>query len=307
MELVPVLKIGEFQDELQRVIDAEFTCYSEADLKQNASLGERLCAILTRSNYTVSPDLLPLMPNLKIISTSGVGYDGIPVVAAREKNIVVTNTPEVLNKAVSELAVGLLLALLRRIPAADKFVRDGNWNSGIFPLSSDLAGKRVGIVGLGRIGQEIAQRLSGFDVTLAYSDPSQRQVPYEYFGDVLSLAHSMDILVICCPGGAATRHLINADVLSGLGSNGYLVNVSRGSVIDESALVDALKTGVIRGAALDVFEAEPLKNMALLQLPNTILTPHMASSTEETRHAMLLLALDNIRRVLGGAPALTPI
>jgi len=302
-----VLQIGEFPSAQQEIIDAEVRRYAEEDLQRNPAVSEGIEAILTRSSYQFPASLLASLPNLKIIATSGVGFDGIPVDAARSRGVIVTNTPGVLDAAVCELAIGLLLSLLRRIPSADRFVRDEAWAHELFPLTSSLAGKRIGIVGLGRIGQGIARRLAGFDVEIAYCGAKVDEVPYVMLGDVQELATFADILIVCCPGGDKTRHLINSAVLSALGPGGFLVNVSRGTVVDEAALIEALENGLIRGAALDVFEKEPLIGSRLATLSNVVLTPHAGSATEETRQTMLRLALDNIHRVLDGSRALTPV
>lgn len=302
-----VLQIGEFPSAQQDIIDAEVRRYAEEDLQRDPAVSGGIEAILTRSSYQLPASLLASLPNLKIIATSGVGFDGIPLDAARSRGVIVTNTPGVLDAAVCELAIGLLLSLLRRIPSADRFVRDEAWADGLFPLTSSLAGKRIGIVGLGRIGQGIARRLAGFDVEIAYSGSKVEGVPYAMISDVRELASFADILIVCCPGGDRTRHLIDGAVLSALGSSGFLVNVSRGTVVDEAALTDALENGLIRGAALDVFEKEPLIGSRLATLSNVVLTPHVGSATEETRHTMLRLALDNIHRVLDGSCALTPV
>ncbi|HEX7931855.1 MAG TPA: 2-hydroxyacid dehydrogenase [Paraburkholderia sp.] len=306
MERKKVLKIGVFPDELQRVIDAELQCYSEEQIMEDAALRAQIGAIITRSNYRISPELLDQLPMLSIIATSGVGYDGIPVAAARERGIVVTNTPGVLDSAVCELAVGLLLAMLRKIPAMDQYVRSGAWKTAPYSLTTGLAGKRVGIVGLGRIGGGIAERLIPFGVEIAYTGREQA-VSYGHFGDVQQLAYYADVLILSCPGGPATHHLVNAEVLKCLGSEGFLVNVARGSVIDETALAAALQDKVIRGAALDVFESEPLIESPLLHEANVVLAPHAGSATEETRRTMLRITLDNIHRVLDGHEALTPV
>lgn len=307
MHTSAVLQLGQFPPALQRIIDTEFPLrMTEADI---SIPGKAACigAILTRNNQAISTELLDCLPALRIIASSGVGYERIPVEAARSRHVTVTNTPGVLDATVGELAVGLLLALLRNIPAADRFVREGAWQHGVFPLASGLAGKRVGILGLGRIGQAVAQRLAGFDVSIAYCGSRPKDVPYTYIGSLAELAEQADILVVSCPGGDATRHLISADILRRLGADGYLLNVSRGSVVDEAALVAALEHGAIRGAALDVFEQEPLSGSRLTVLPNTVLTPHVGSATEETRQRMMRLALDNIHSVLAGKPALTPV
>ena len=299
--------VGAFPPDLQRVLDAEFRCHDAEVALANPELAGRIQGIITRSNVLLSKQVVTGLPNLKIIATCGVGYDGIPLAAARERKIVVTNTPGVLDDAVCELGVGILLALLRRIPAADQFTRSGKWASGMFPLATSLAGKRVGIVGLGRIGRGIAARLAGFGVTLAYTGSLHDDVPHPHFEKLHELARESDVLFICCRGGDSTRKLINASVLEALGPDGFLINMSRGSVVDEPALIHALQTGRIQGAGLDVYEGEPDIAPAFLTLPNTVLMPHIGSATRETRAVMLRLTLDNLHAVLGGGAALTPV
>lgn len=302
-----VLQIGQFPDNLQQQIDAELACHAEPALAADPELAGRIEAIVTRSNCRIEPELLARLPALKVIATSGVGYDGLPVAAARERGIVVTNTPGVLDDAVCELTLGLLLALLRKIPAMDHYVRSEQWSRTPYTMTNSLARKRVGIVGLGRIGRGIAARLEPFGVSIAYAGSRPQSVPYTRHDTVAALAAQVDILIVCCPGGPATHHLIDAAVLEHLGRDGFLVNVSRGTVVDEPALVRALESGTIRAAALDVFAAEPLTGSALLRLPNTVLSPHAGSATEETRQAMLRLMLDNVHAVLAGQSALTPV
>jgi lactate dehydrogenase-like 2-hydroxyacid dehydrogenase len=303
-----LLTIGQFPPSMQRVVDAEFDAHDEAAVQGSAALQGAVRAILTRSNYRVDAAWLDRLPKLAVIATSGVGHDGIPVAAARERGVVVTNTPGLLDAAVAELAIGLLLALLRRIPAADRFVREGGWRDGLFPLSSGLSGKRVGIVGLGRIGTGIARRLAGFEVEIAYTGTAPKPAAgLPFVASVGALADRSDVLIVCCRGGESTRGLVDAGVLARLGADGVLVNVARGTVVDEVALVAALASGTIRGAALDVFADEPLGDSPLRTLPNVVLSPHAGSATEETRRVMLRLALDNIHRVLAGEPALTPV
>lgn len=302
-----ILQVGQFPPALQAIIDNEFVSHPEQDLIDKPGLAHEVRAILTRSNYAIPVALLDRLPRLQVIATSGVGYDGIPVAAAQARAVVVTNTPGVLDSAVGELGVGVLLSLLRQIPQADRFVRSGQWETGLFPLATGLAGKFVGIVGLGRIGHSVARRLQGFEAAIGYHGSRPQAVAYEYFADLAALAERADVLIVCCPGGAATRHLVNADILRRLGPAGFLVNIARGTVVDESALVAALAQGGIAGAALDVFEQEPYGAGGLSQLPNTVLTPHIGSATVQTRERMLRLALDNIHRVLGGKPALTPV
>jgi hydroxypyruvate reductase len=239
----------------------------------------------------------------------GVGYDGIDVAAAIERGIPVTHTPNVLNDEVADLAMGLMLSAARRIPLADRYVRAGRWaKEGPMPLARKVSGARLGIVGLGRIGQAIADRAQAFGMSIAYTARSARaSLPYAFYPTAAALAAEVDFLIVITPGGAGTRHMINAEVLAALGSGGYLVNVARGSVVDEAALVDALQRGVIAGAGLDVFENEPHPLEALQALDNVVLTPHMASATVQTRQAMADLAADNLRAHFAGAPLLTPV
>jgi lactate dehydrogenase-like 2-hydroxyacid dehydrogenase len=255
----------------------------------------------------VPADLVARLPALEIIATNGVGYDLIPLALAQERGIVVTNTPDVLNAAVAELCVGTLLALLRHLPQADRFVRAGRWASAQFPLGVSLAGKHVGIVGMGRIGKEIARRLDTFGVTLAYHGRADQGLAWRYEADLVTLARDVDILIVMAPGGAATRHLIDAPVLAALGPQGYLVNVARGSLVDEAALIAALDAGGIAGAALDVFDNEPAIDARLFAFDNVLLTPHLGSATRETRAAMAQLMLDNLRSWFRSGRAVTAV
>ncbi|KWR87218.1 NAD(P)-dependent oxidoreductase [Cupriavidus sp. IDO] len=303
----PVLRIGVFEAAQQDAIDAEFRCVSEAEIAADGALRGAVRAIVTRSNYQVPAAVIDRLPALRVIATSGVGYDGIPVAHAARRGIVVTNTPGVLDAAVCELGIGLLLALLRRIPAADRHVRGGAWREDDFPLTTSLAGKRIGIVGLGRIGMGVAQRLAPFGVELAYTGTQRASLPYRYCDSPLALAASVDILILTCRATEQNRHLVDAALLAALGPDGYLLNLARGSVVDEAALCEALRAGTIRGAALDVFESEPLADSPLTALPNVLLSPHAGTATRETRAVMLRLMLDNAQAVLAGRAALTPV
>lgn len=302
-----ILQIGAFPPDVQAQLDGEFHCLLPADLERDAELAQEIEAIVTRSNQHVAEAVVASLPKLGIIATNGVGYDLIPLALAQQRGIVVSNTPEVLNAAVAELCVGTLLALLRQLPQADRFVRAGAWRDGTFPLSVSLAGKQVGIVGMGRIGKEIAHRLAPFGVTLAYHGRSDQRLDWRYEADLVTLARDVDILIVVAPGGAATRHLIGAEVLAALGPRGYLVNVARGSLVDEAALLAALESRAIAGAALDVFDNEPDIDARFFALDNVMLTPHIASATAETRAAMAQLMLDNLRAWFSTGKALTPV
>ncbi|MGN7159520.1 2-hydroxyacid dehydrogenase [Sphingomonas sp. SAFR-052] len=251
---------------------------------------------------------LDRLPALEIIASFGVGYDNVDAKAAAAQGVIVTNTPGVLDDEVADLAVGLLLATLRRIPQADAFVRAGQWPAGAFPLSPTLRGRRIGIIGLGAIGKAIARRLEAFGVAIAYHGRSRQEgVAYRYHDTPVALAKASDVVIAIVPGNSGTRHLIDAAVLEALGREGVLINVARGSVVDEAALVAALQDGIIGGAGLDVFEDEPHVLEALIAMPNVVLLPHIGSASVATRAAMGRLVVDNLVAWFDGRPALTPV
>jgi len=273
-----------------------------------AAVAPRIRGVVANGEAKVPRDLVAQLPALEVISVFGVGYDGVDVAAAHERGVPVTNTPAVLNDDVADLAIGLLIATARRIPQADRFVRTNEWPAGPIPLSRKVSGGRLGLVGMGRIGQAIAERALAFKMDVAYTSRSPRAgVGYTYHPDPASLAAAVDFLVVITPGGAATKGLIDARVLKALGPDGYLVNVARGSVVDEAALIDALQHGTIAGAGLDVFANEPNVPEALRKLPNVVLTPHIGSGTKQTREAMGQLVFDNLRAHFTGQPLLTPV
>jgi lactate dehydrogenase-like 2-hydroxyacid dehydrogenase len=277
-----------------------------------AAVAPRIRAIAASGDSTVSAALIEQLPALEIISVMGVGYDGVDVAAAKARGVMVTHTPDVLNDDVADLALGLMLSAARQLPAADRWVREGRWLSGNMPLARKMSGARLGIVGMGRIGQAIAQRALAFGMRIAYTARRTKPaLPYRYLPSAEALAAESDFLVLITPGGAGTRHLIDAKVLAALGSSspqkGILINVARGSVVDEAALIDALERGVIAGAGLDVFEAEPNVPERLRALPQVVLSPHIGSATADTRQAMADLAFDNLRRHLAGEPVRTPV
>ena len=256
----------------------------------------------------VSAELISQLPELEIISVMGVGYDGVDVAAAKARGVMVTHTPGVLNDDVADLALGLMLSAARQLPAADRYVRAGLWPQGPMPLARKMSGARLGLVGIGRIGQAIALRALAFGMSVAYTARHARpELPYAYAPDVTSLAEQVDYLVVITPGGAGTRKLIDARVLAALGPKGILINVARGSVVDEQALIEALEAGTIAGAGLDVFEDEPRVPDRLLALAKVVLTPHVGSATAQTRQAMADLALSNLVAHFAGKPVLTPV
>jgi lactate dehydrogenase-like 2-hydroxyacid dehydrogenase len=280
----------------------------ETDPAAFEAIAPQVRAVSGSGDSRIGADLIARLPALELISIMGVGYDGVDVTAAKARGVMVTHTPNVLNDDVADLAIGLMLCAARQLHAADRFVRSGQWLKGPMPLARKMSGARLGLVGMGRIGQAIAQRAQAFGMQIAYHTRSPKAgVPYAYHADLLSLARDSDFLVLITPGGAGTRHLVNAQVLQALGSKGILVNVARGSVVDEVALIEALEAGVIGGAALDVFEDEPRVPQRLMDLPQVVLVPHIGSATGQTRQAMADLAFGNLREHFAGRPVLTPV
>ncbi len=294
-----------------QMLQDEFTVHDrlhETGPAAFALAAKRIRAIAASGEAKVTRELIDRLPALEVISVFGVGYDGVDVAAAKEHGIPVSNTPDVLTDEVADMALALMLCVARRVPQADKFVRAGLWPAGAFPLTRKVSGARLGIVGLGRIGLAIAKRGAALGMSIAYTSRSAKpDSAHRYFASAAALAAEVDFLVAITPGGAGTRKLINAEVLRALGSKGYFINVARGSVADESALVEALQNGVIAGAGLDVYENEPHVPAALLALDNVVLTPHMASGTVQTRQAMADLALANLQAHFSGKPVLTPV
>lgn len=253
--------------------------------------------------------LIARLPALRAICSWGVGYETIDVGAAAARGVEVSNTPDVLDDCVADLAWGLLLATARRIVVADRYVRDGRWTElGGFPLSTRVSGKRLGVLGLGRIGRAIARRGCGFDIDVRYHGRAAKaDIPYRYEPSLTELARWADILIVACQGGPETRHLVDAPVLEALGPSGILINIARGSVVDQDALIRALAAGLVGGAGLDVLEGEPGAPEALRASERVVLTPHVGSATSDTRTAMERLVVDNVRAALGGRPLLTPV
>ena len=273
-----------------------------------AAAAPSIRAIAASGESKVPGSLIAQLPALKIISVMGVGYDGVDVAAAKAQGVMVTHTPDVLNDEVADTTLGLMLCAARQLPAADRYVRAGLWPKGPMPLQRKMTGARLGLVGMGRIAKAIAHRAMAFDMSIAYTARSAKpELPYRYLATPAALAAEVDFLVVITPGGAATRKLIDAAVLQALGPKGILVNVARGSVVDEAALIDALRNGTIGGAALDVFENEPNVPQALIDMPNVVLAPHIGSATRETRQAMADLALGNLKAHFAGQPLLTPV
>ncbi|TCM51442.1 2-hydroxyacid dehydrogenase [Kribbella sp. VKM Ac-2568] len=259
-----------------------------------AERGKDIVAV-ANSGATVDGAFLDKLPSLQIVASFGVGYDKIDATAAAERGVVVTNTPGVLDDEVADTALGLLLMTARELPQAERYLRAGKWNERAYPLApATLKGRTMGILGLGRIGEAIAHRAEAFGISIAYHNRRQKDVAYRYYPSLVEMARDVDILTIVIPGGDGTRHLVNAEVLEALGPDGILINVSRGTVVDEAALVDALRSRTILSAGLDVFEHEPAVHPGLLELDNAVLLPHVGSATVPTRDAMGRLVVENL-------------
>ncbi|QOZ77686.1 2-hydroxyacid dehydrogenase [Bradyrhizobium sp. CCBAU 53351] len=270
--------------------------------------GSTIRAIATRGELGASADLMKRLPALEIVTCYGVGTDAIDLTHARANGIRVTKTPDVLTADVADMAVGLLLAVARKIPQADRFVREGHWTKGNMPLVTRVTGKTAGVVGMGRVGAAVAKRLAAFDCEIAYFDVAGRvDLPYAFVPDLVELAHRAEFLIVTLAGGESTKGIVNGRVLDALGPDGILINVSRGSTVDETALLRALEAKLIKGAGLDVFWNEPNIDERLRFLDNTVLQPHHASGTTETRRAMGKLVRDNLTAHFVGAALITPV
>jgi lactate dehydrogenase-like 2-hydroxyacid dehydrogenase len=312
---IHVLMAGPQLPALAEPVEREFIVHKLWLAEDRAAfLAERaplIRGIVTNAPVGASAELIAALPRLEIISSSGVGLDAIDLAAARQRGVIVCSTPGVLDDCVADTGLALLLAVARRLCEADRFVRDGFWLKGRFPLATSLAGKTCGILGMGNIGQAVAKRAEAFGLRIAYSKPSPRSGPpfdgFDYFADPLDLARASDFLVLTLPGGPRTHHIVNAAMLDALGPSGFLINIARGSVVDEDALIQALSAGRIAGAGLDVFDDEPQVPPALLALDNVVLTPHIASGTHETRAAMSQLAFANLQAYFKGQPLLTRV
>lgn len=297
---VPVLIIGALLPSLQEAVERDFTAtrYWQLDDPKAwlAANGASIKAIVTTGAWGASSEVIEQLPNLEAIFSFGVGYDSIAVDLARDRGIVVTNTPGVLDDCVADTAMALTLDVMRRYSEAERFVRAGQWLKGKFPLATKIGGKKMGIVGLGNIGEAIAKRATAFDMDVHYHNRKAKPgVSYTYHEDLDKMIEACDVLVLAVPGGRSTDGLINAARLDLLGKKGFLVNIARGSVVDQPALIDALHEGRIAGAGLDVFDDEPNVPQALIELDNVVLLPHLASGTHETRQAMGDLVWANIQ------------
>jgi lactate dehydrogenase-like 2-hydroxyacid dehydrogenase len=308
-----ILQVGSYPDWDQTALDADYSIHRYFDATDKPAFltarGPSIRAIATRGDLGASAELIAACPNLEMIAVYGVGYDAVHMPSARARAIKVTNTPDVLTDDVADLAIGMILALSRGIHHAEAFVRNGSWAKGSFPLQRKVSGRRAGILGLGRIGFQIARRLAAFDMQVSYCSrtPKPGAEAWTYVGNPVDLARQSDILVVALAATTETRHIVGRDVIDALGPKGMLVNISRAANVDEAALLDALESGALGGTALDVFDGEPALNPRFLSAPNTLLQPHHGSGTVETRQAMGKLVRDNLAAHFSGRPLLTPV
>lgn len=296
-----VLMAAPLPDFLRQPLEAAYTVCDLANPSANVR------AIVPLGGTVLSTELLAGFPKLEIISVMGVGYDGVPIPWCKERGIRVTNTPDVLTDDVADIAVALVLMTSRRLVESNRYLHAEKWLGGAFPLAQALRGKVAGILGLGRIGKAIAQRLEAHGMQIAYHGRRPQNVPWSYFADLKALAAESDFLIVACPGGPETLHVVNADVLAALGPEGTLINIARGSVVDEAALITALEAGTIRTAGLDVFEDEPRVPTALMNCERAVFLPHVGSATHETRRAMANLVVENLAAHFAGRELITPV
>lgn len=298
-----LLQIGGITDTMRDRLAAAFTIHQLDDFPV-----EKITHVVTNGHDGVNPDLMASLTSLKVISGYGVGYDAIDADEAARRGIVVTHTPNVLNQEVATTAVLLMLSCYREVLRDDAYIRSGDWEAkGGAPLTRSADNQTIGILGLGRIGQAIADKLAPWGANILYHSRSKKDVAYTYYDDLTAMAKEADVLICITPGGASTNKIVNAKVMEALGPNGTLINVSRGSVVDEIAMIGALQSGKLGWAGLDVFEAEPHVPQALRDLPNVTLLPHVGSATVETRAAMGALTVDNLLQHLRDGTVISPV
>lgn len=308
-----LLLIGGATPRTMQALEKDFTVHKGSDIADwdgfLATKGSAIEAVATNGHDGLKPEIMAKLPNLKIISCYGVGYDAIDAKGAAARGIIVTHTPNVLNNDVANTAILLLLAVSRSLVRDDAYVRAGKWNGfGGAPLTRSIEGKPVGILGLGRIGETIARKLQAFDCQISYHSRNEKPgSPYRYYSSLTDMARDVDYLIVITPGGAATNKLVNRDVMDALGPDGTLINVARGSVVDEAELVKALQEGRLGAAGLDVFEKEPHVPTELLTMENVTLLPHVGSGTVETRQAMGDLTVENLVRYFTEGKVTSPV
>lgn len=308
-----ILQIAPMLPEVEAALTEAYRVHRIWEVPDRAALlaeaGPRVRGVATNGHAGLEPDILAALPALEIVASYGVGYDAIDIAACKAQGVRVSNTPDVLNDAVAEITLGLMISLARRLPQADAYVRAGRWpTEGVFPLTGELTGAHAGILGLGRIGKEIARRLQAMKMKVSYHGRTEQPFqPFDFFDDLVEMARAVDWLVVIAPGTAETRGIVSREVMAALGPTGCLVNVARGSLVDEVALVELLGSGGLGGAALDVFADEPEVPEAMWSMENVVLSPHQGSATEKTRAAMGDLVVRNLAAHFAGDPLPTPV
>ena len=303
MSLFPERVISHFDETFNT-----FKLYEQEDKeKYLKDISEQIDGIAVMGPTLVSAEIINALPKLKIIGNFGVGFDAIDIKKATEANVKVTNTPNVLNDEVADTAVALSLSVYRKIIEANQFLLNKSWLKSEFSLSRKFSGSKFGILGMGRIGNAIAKRIESFNCEISYHSRNKKDVNYKYFKTLENLAEYVDTLCVITPGGEETKHLVNKNILEKLGKNGVLINIARGSVVDQQALIEALKTGVISAAGLDVFDNEPNVPEDLMKLNNVVLLPHVGSATVETRYQMGKMVYDNIVAFFKNEKLLSPV
>ena len=299
-----ILITAPLPDFLKQPLLATYACHDYHGAADKAGLlaavGTKIVGLVQGGGSLAPVELLDQLPNLKIISVFGVGYDGVPVDYCRDRGIKVGHTPDVLTDDVADVALALTLTLSRQFHLANRYVQAGDWPRRPLPLSTSVTGKTAGILGLGRIGKAIARRLEACGMKVGYHGRAAQTVPYTYYPTLSGMADAVDFLIVACPGGPATKNMVNAEVLAALGAQGKIVNIARGSIIDEAAMIKALQAGTLGGAGLDVFANEPYVPAELLAMDNVVLFPHVGSATKETRKAMGDLTLANLAAYFAG-------
>ena len=310
--MVNLLQVSVLPPFLMERLEQEYTIHDFIDPADPDALleeiGPKIRGILAGGMKGPNATLINRLPNLEIISSFSVGFDATDVVAAQARGVIVTHTPEVLTGDVADLAMAFILMAPRRIGESERFLREGKWLQGRMDLGTTVRGKRLGILGLGRIGKAVARRAEVFGLQIGYFDiKPMGDLAYRSYATLMDLAEASDILLVACEGGEANRSVVSSEVIEAIGPKGFLVNTARGPIVDQAALVAALEDGKLAGAALDVFDGEPQVPAKMMAMENVVLTPHIASSTHETRRAMGDLVYDNLRAHFDGKPVLTPV
>jgi lactate dehydrogenase-like 2-hydroxyacid dehydrogenase len=303
-----VLLMASIYGPMQTLLEAHYTVVPYEPTMPMAELAAECEIVVTTGGRGIEAAVMQQLPKLKMVGCFGVGVDAIDLAYCKANHILVSNTPDVLTEEVADLALALLLASIRRIPQGDQFVRQGQWLKGGMPLTLSLQNMKVGIVGMGRIGQAIAKRALSFNTTIGYQGPREKaDLNFQYFSTVEALGEWADVIIAACPGGAATQKVISRAALKALGPQGTFINIARGSVVDQEALIELLASGELGAAGLDVFNNEPKVPEALWTMPNVVLMPHVGSGTHATRAAMGQLTLDNVAAFVAGKPLLTAV